>query len=75
GRVSAPARLGSYIVDFAAPKTRLVVEVDSGYHAERVGADAKRDARLERAGWRIVRVASDEPVEAAVARIAAALAG
>ena len=67
--------LGSYIVDFAAPKARLVVEVDSGYHAERVGADAKRDARLERAGWRIVRVASDEPVEAAVARIAAALAG
>ena len=66
--------LGSYIVDFAAPRARLVVEVDGGYHAERAGADAKRDARLERAGWRIVRVASDEPVEAAVARIVVALA-
>ena len=35
----------------------------------------KRDARLERAGWRVVRVAGDMPVEEAVARIAAAVAG
>ena len=42
--------LGSYIVDLAAPKARLVVEVDGRYHAERVGADAKRGLAHARAG-------------------------
>ena len=32
-----------FIVDFFCPKARLVVEVDGGYHARRVGADAKRE--------------------------------
>ena len=30
--------LGRYIADFAAPAARLVVEVDSGYHARRARA-------------------------------------
>jgi very-short-patch-repair endonuclease len=67
--------LGEHVVDFAASSVRLVVEVDGGYHAERVAADAKRDARLARAGWRVVKVAGDMPVEEAVARIVAALEG
>ena len=45
-----------FIVDFFCPKARLVVEVDGGYHARRVGADAKRDRRLNRAGYRVLRV-------------------
>ncbi|MCA9510403.1 MAG: DUF559 domain-containing protein, partial [Myxococcales bacterium] len=61
------------IVDFAASSVRVVVEVDGGYHAERSEADAKRDARLARAGWRVVRVGSEEGVEEVVARIAAAI--
>jgi very-short-patch-repair endonuclease len=67
--------IGKYIVDFAAPKARLVVDVDGGYHVGRARKDATRDARLVRAGWRVVRVASEEAVEVAVARIVAALAG
>ncbi len=63
--------VGGYIVDFAASSVRVVVEVDGGYHAERVAADVKRDARLARAGWRVVRAGSEE----GVARIAAAVAG
>jgi very-short-patch-repair endonuclease len=50
--------IAGYIVDFAAPAARLVVEVDGGYHAQRRAADARRDARLRRAGWRVVRVSA-----------------
>ncbi|MCA9591645.1 MAG: DUF559 domain-containing protein [Myxococcales bacterium] len=67
--------IGKYIVDFAAPKARLVVEVDEGYHVGRARKDATRDARLARAGWRVLRVSSEEAVEVAVARVVAALAG
>jgi len=31
-----------FIADFYAPSARLVVEVDGGYHARRVTADARR---------------------------------
>jgi crossover junction endodeoxyribonuclease RuvC len=48
-----------YIVDFYASEVRLVVEVDGGYHAERATLDAKRQRRLELAGFRVVRVASE----------------
>ena len=40
---------------FYAPSVRLVVEVDGGYHVGRVTADARRDRKLERAGYRVVR--------------------
>jgi very-short-patch-repair endonuclease len=45
-----------FIVDFFCPKARLVVEVDGGYHEQRVAADAKRDRKLNCAGYRVVRV-------------------
>ena len=67
--------IGNYIADFAASSVRLVVEVDGGYDAGCVRLDAKRDARLARAGWRVARVSSEESVELAVARVVAAIAG
>ena len=54
-----------FIADFAAVGARVVVEVDGGYHAERVKADARRDAVLRRDGWRVVRV----PAEVVMRRI------
>lgn len=65
--------IGNYIADFAASSVRLVVEVDGGSHRGRERHDAKRDARLARAGWRVVRVGSEEPVEEVVAKVVAAL--
>ncbi len=47
-----------FIVDFFAPAIRLVVEVDGGYHARRKCADARRDRKLTRAGYRVVRIES-----------------
>ena len=47
---------GRYIVDFAAPVVRLVVEVDGGCHARRRRANEQRDRELNRLGWRVLRV-------------------
>ena len=68
--------LGRFIADFYAPAVRLVVEVDGAYHAERARADARRDAVLVRAEYRILRFQAEsvrcEP-DAVVARIRLAL--
>jgi very-short-patch-repair endonuclease len=48
--------LGRFIADLLAPKLRLVVEIDGGYHARRQAADARRDRALERAGYRVLRL-------------------
>ncbi len=64
--------LGRFIADFHAPAVHLVVEVDGAYHAERLRADAQRDAVLVRAGSRVLRFQAEavrcEP-DAVVARI------
>jgi very-short-patch-repair endonuclease len=53
--------IGKSIVDFLAPARMLVVEVDGGYHggARRQRSDARRDRRLERSGYRVLRVSAE----------------
>lgn len=68
---------GRYIVDFFAPSVGLVVEVDGGVHRVRRAADRRRDEKLRRLGYRVVRVAAAlvmADVEAAVKVVSAALA-
>ena len=50
--------LGSCIVDFYCPAATLVVEVDGDYHRDpaRARADARRDRKLTKASYRIVRL-------------------
>jgi adenine-specific DNA-methyltransferase len=43
-------------VDFLAPRARLVVEVDGGYHAARRQADGRRERFLRGASYRVLRV-------------------
>jgi len=65
-----------FIADFLAPGVRLVVEVDGGCHAQRRGADARRDSKLRRLGYRVLRLPAAlimQDLEAAVQRIRAAL--
>ena len=45
-----------YIVDFFAPKARLVVEVDDASYLGREAQDARRDAALRVRGYRVVRI-------------------
>jgi primosomal protein N' (replication factor Y) len=48
-----------YIVDFACVEARLIVECDGGQHAQSSG-DNRRDARLRREGWHILRFWNNE---------------
>ena len=50
---------GRFIVDFCAPSVGLVVEVDGGCHSLRRGADARRDEKLRRLGFRVLRIKAD----------------
>jgi len=47
-----------YIVDFAAPAHRLIVELDGSQHGEagRLRRDAERDRALEILGWSVLRL-------------------
>ena len=81
-RLGAPFRrqvvVGGYIVDLLAPRQKLVVEVDGGYHARRERADARRDRKLARLGYRVLRLPAElvqHRLSEAVALVRAALAG
>jgi very-short-patch-repair endonuclease len=50
---------GAFIVDFLAPAKRLVVEVDGPCHARKRAADARRDRRLGRLGYRVLRLEAE----------------
>lgn len=47
--------IGNYIVDFCAPRRKLVIEVDGGQHLEQEEYDNRRTAFLESRGYRVLR--------------------
>jgi very-short-patch-repair endonuclease len=61
---------GQFIADFCAPSIRLIVEVDGPIHARKRGPDARRDLKLRRLGFRVVRV----PAALALSNLRAAVA-
>ena len=67
---------GQFIADFFAPAIGLIVEVDGAIHARKRGPDARRDLKLRRSGFIIVRVSAAlvlSDLTAAVALVGAAL--
>jgi len=54
--------VGVYIVDFAIPKARLVIEIDGGIHRlEQVQArDERREEDIRNLGWNVVRFSATE---------------
>lgn len=50
--------MGYHVVDFLCPEKRLVVELDGGQHTPE--RDAARTARLEAAGYRVIRFWNDD---------------
>lgn len=62
---------GRYIADFFAPSVGLVVEVDGGVHHGSRSADRRRDEKLQRLGYRIVRVGAALVLRAPDAAVAA----
>jgi very-short-patch-repair endonuclease len=67
---------GSFIVDFFAPSRGLIVEVEGLVHSRRKASDERRTRKLERLGYRVLRIEAslvEEDVLAAVALVRAAL--
>ncbi len=54
--------IGYWIVDFACPSHRLIVEVDGSQHQDS-SCDARRDAYLAARGWRVLRFWNNEVLE------------
>jgi very-short-patch-repair endonuclease len=50
----------TYIVDFACPAGRLVVEIDGEYHDLQGQQDLQRQQAIENMGWRVVRFSNAE---------------
>lgn len=51
--------IAGYIVDFACPDRKTIVEVDGSQHAQNPG-DVDRDAALKALGWTILRFWNDD---------------
>jgi very-short-patch-repair endonuclease len=47
--------IGTYIVDFCAPRKKLIVEIDGGQHLEQQQYDAERTLFLESRGYKVLR--------------------
>ena len=56
--------IGKYIVDFVAPRTKLVVEVDGSQHmeAEQAEKDEHREAYLAAVGLKVLRFNSRDVI-------------
>jgi len=54
--------IGDYIVDFACPSLKLVIELDGSQHGDEEIAerDARRTAFLEASGWTVIRFWNDD---------------
>ena len=52
--------IGKYIVDFACPERKLIVELDGGHHAGQADYDAGRTRWLESQGFRVLRFWNNE---------------
>ena len=52
--------IGPYVVDFAAPVQKIIIEVDGGQHLEQQEYDAERTTFLESRGYRVLRFWNDE---------------
>jgi very-short-patch-repair endonuclease len=51
--------IGNFIVDFCAPRQKLVIELDGGQHLDQEEYDAERTAFLEGQGYRVLRFWND----------------
>ena len=52
--------VGSYVLDFAARRELLAIEVDGETHGGREEYDSARTQWLERQGWRVLRFTNAE---------------
>ena len=47
--------IGNYVVDFCAPRKKLIIELDGSQHLEQTEYDAERTGFLQSKGYKILR--------------------
>jgi very-short-patch-repair endonuclease len=47
--------IGNYVVDFCAPRRKIIIELDGSQHLEQEAYDAERTSFLESKGYRVIR--------------------
>ena len=47
--------VGSYIIDFCAPRIKMIIEVEGSQHLDQEEYDAERTSFLESKGYRVIR--------------------
>jgi very-short-patch-repair endonuclease len=47
--------IGNYVVDFCAPRKKLIIELDGSQHIEQEGYDKERTEYLESKGYIVIR--------------------
>ena len=47
--------IGNYVVDFCAPRKKLIIELDGSQHLEQTEYDAERTQFLQSKGYKILR--------------------
>jgi len=52
--------IGNYVVDFCAPRRKLIIEVDGSQHLEQHEYDSGRTQSLESLGYRVLRFWNNE---------------
>ena len=52
--------IGNYVVDFCAPRRKLIIELDGSQHLEQEEYDSERATFLESKGYRILRFWNNE---------------
>lgn len=70
--------IGDFIADFVVPAQRLIIEVDGSVHRGRRAADARREQKLARLGYRVLRLEAELAERAlpeALRRVREALGG
>ena len=52
--------IGNYIVDFCAPRRKLIIEVDGSQHLDQGEYDLERTTYLDSLGYRVLRFWNNE---------------
>ncbi len=52
--------VGPYVVDFCAPRIKLIIEVDGGQHKDQLEYDTERTDFLRSKGYMVLRFWNDE---------------
>ena len=55
--------IGNYIVDFCAPRRKLIVEVDGSQHIEHAEYDSERTKYFQSLGYRVLRFWNNEVMD------------